>query len=220
MTQKIKPEVSVMKSRCTLNENEVLVVEVPHQRRAQVCRYWNKAAHEKALREHILQTDNCQLDLDANPSVEEIKAEVYRDLSTYYVATGPSELAELVAVIERTQPHQWAAILAEIEREAYEATEDDDDETEEEELTPAASPIGRHLILSGEGASGTWTWAKATTPAGLKRELARERCGGDRWAHGYEVTGYADDEKTTLRVACVDKDETRDVSLCNIKEAR
>ena len=41
-----------------------------------------------------------------------------------------------------------------------------------------------YYIISGEGECGIWS-RKVATERGIMRILARERCGGDRWAHAY-----------------------------------
>lgn len=45
---------------------------------------------------------------------------------------------------------------------------------------------GQILILSGEGSQGTFEkFTGKRTGLAIERKLAKERCGGDRWARAY-----------------------------------
>jgi len=68
----------------------------------------------------------------------------------------------------------------------------------------------RAIILTGEGTSGTFErhTGKPTLLA-INRRLARERCGGDRWArafvpagNGYEDDAYVDINNGEFRTIC------------------
>lgn len=48
-----------------------------------------------------------------------------------------------------------------------------------------------YYILSGEGEFGTWERVVATA-RGIKRRLAKERCGGDRFAMAFKCTFRGD----------------------------
>lgn len=65
-----------------------------------------------------------------------------------------------------------------------------------------------YYILSGEGEFGTWERVVATS-RGIKRRLAKERCGGDRFARAFECTFRGD---VVSVMENIESDETRLVS--------
>ena len=65
-----------------------------------------------------------------------------------------------------------------------------------------------YYILSGEGEFGTWERVVATA-RGIKRRLAKERCGGDRFARAFTV---AERGETLCMMCDIESGATRLVS--------